>query len=49
MTYDSETATQKCAIFADARDQIEASGVSDDELDDRIEASVAKVRARRRE
>jgi hypothetical protein len=36
-------------LFADVRDQIEASGVSDDELDDQIEAAVAEVRARKRE
>jgi hypothetical protein len=36
-------------LFADVRDQIEASGVSDDDLDDQIEAAVAEVRARRRE
>lgn len=36
-------------LFADVRDQIEASGVSDDELDEQIEAAVAEVRARRRE
>ena len=34
-------------LFADVRDQIEASGVSDDELDEQIEAAVAEVRARR--
>lgn len=36
-------------LFADVRDQIEASGISDDELDDKIEAAVAEVRARRSE
>jgi hypothetical protein len=36
-------------LFADVRDQIEASGVSDDELDEQIEAAVAEVRARKRE
>jgi len=36
-------------FFADVRDQIEASGVSDDELEEQIEAAVAEVRARRRE
>lgn len=36
-------------LFADVRDQIEASGVSDDELDEQIEAAVAEVRARKHE
>jgi hypothetical protein len=35
-------------LFADVRDQIEASGVSDDVLDEQIEAAVAEVRARKR-
>ncbi|GEM_PF-288223 len=36
-------------LFADVRDQIEASGISDEGLDDKIEAAIARVRARRRD
>lgn len=35
-------------LFADVREQIQASGVSDEELDAKIEAAAAEVRARRR-
>ncbi len=36
-------------VFADVRNQIEASGISDDELDDKIEAAIAGARARGRD
>lgn len=35
-------------VFADVRAQFEASGMTDEELGEEIEAAVAEVRARRR-
>jgi hypothetical protein len=35
-------------LFADVRTQIQANGISDEELENDIDAAVAEVRARRR-